>query len=44
MQTGFSPHERSGNILFPHTPSSGLDRSSGLDNGAELLRAKLQFN
>lgn len=44
MQTGFSPHEQSGNILFSHTPSSGLDRSSGLDNGAELLRAKLQFN
>lgn len=44
MRTGFSPCEQGGNILFPHTLPCLLDRSSGLDNRAKLLRAKLQFN
>lgn len=44
MGTVFSPCAQGGNFPFPHTFSSLLDRSSGLDNRAKLLRAKGQFN
>lgn len=37
------PMSREG-IFLSHTPSPLLDRSSGPDNRAKLLRAKLQFN
>lgn len=45
MRTGFCPWEQGGGLPVSHTPTFSLpDRSSGPDNRAQLLRAKLQFN